>query len=124
MAGNFSSIFTAGPVSAEKGDTVEIEAKIMNTYSGSIWLTATMGRVNGTVLRFGAIHKIVAAGAIESWYDGFIMPDRDVLISVESWYKGIDGNWHSDDKTTRTITLLAGQEVPSSEFRNLAVAVR
>lgn len=124
MAGNYSQISIVGPVSAEKGSTVEIEARITNTYYGAIWLTATKGRVNGTVMRFGAIHKIVAAGATESWYDSFIMPDADVLVAVESWYKGIDDKWHTDDRTTKGITLLAEQQVPSSEFGNLSVAVR
>ena len=122
MAGTYTYIFTAGPISAEKGVTVTIEARIMNTYHTAITLTAT-GRVNGTALMFGNISKVVAAGAIESWYDRFIMPDRDVLVSVESWYLASDNQWYSDDKTTRAITLIPGQPVPSSAFRNLSCVV-
>lgn len=123
MAGTYSHIFTAGPVSAEKGSIVEIEAKIRNLHSSAIWLQAK-GRVNGTSLLFGSVSKIVAAGAIESWYDRFVMPGQDVLVTVVSFYWGTDSKWHSDDEATRNITLLAEQPVPSSEFRNLSVAVR
>lgn len=105
MAGTYSDIWIVAPNSARAGDTVNVEARIRNLHDYAINLTATMGRVNGEVLRFGAIHKVVGAGETESWYDSFIMPDSGVLVSVESWYLGVDGVWHSDDRDEKSIAL-------------------
>ena len=105
MPGNFSDIWIVAPNSARAGETVYVEARIRNLCDFAISLTATMGRVNGEVLRFGAVHKIVGAGETESWYDSFTMPERGVVVSVESWYKGIDDVWYSDDRDERAIAL-------------------
>ena len=121
MAGDYSSIWIEGPYSASKGSVVELEVCIFNSYHGAINLTTT-GKVNGTVLSLGS-PKIVAAGRIESWYTSFVMPDKDMLVSVWSWYKGASGAWYVDDSITREIELIAGPVVPDSEFRNLAVVV-
>lgn len=111
MAGLYSDIAIVAPSSAQAGETVNVEARITNLYDFAIYLTATMGRVNGEVLRFGTIHKVVGAGETESWYDSFIMPDRDVVVSVESWYLGTDDVWHSDDRAEKAIALAAIPEV-------------
>ena len=105
MAGLYSDISIVAPNNAQAGDTVNVEARIRNLHDFAINLTATMGRVNGEVLRFGAIHKVVGAGETESWYDSFIMPNSGVVVSVESWYLGTDGIWHSDDRAEIAIAL-------------------
>ena len=33
------------------------------------------------------------------------MPDADVVLSVESWYKGVDDVWRSDDRAEQAIVL-------------------
>ncbi len=105
MAGLYSDIAIIAPSSAQAGEIVNVEARIRNLCDFAIYLTATMGRVDGEVLRFGAIQKVVGAGETESWYDSFIMPDSGVVVSVESWYLGIDDVWHSDDRDEKVIAL-------------------
>ncbi|MBA7714860.1 hypothetical protein ES703_123892 [subsurface metagenome] len=105
MAGTYSEISIIAPSSAQAGETVNVEARIRNLCDFAINLTATMGRVNGEVLRFGAIHKVVGAGETESWYDSFIMPDRGIVVSVESWYLATDEAWYSDDRAEIAIAL-------------------
>lgn len=105
MVGNFSDIWIVAVSSAKEGDIVEIEARIKNLCDYAISLTATIGRVNSEVLHFGAIHKIVGSGQTEYWYDSFVMPNEDVVVSVESWYKGTDNIWHSDDRDEKVISL-------------------
>jgi len=104
MAGLYTEISIVAPSSARAGEIVNVEARIRNLLDYAFNITATMGRVNGEVLRFGAIHKVVGAGETESWYDSFIMPDKDVVVSVESWFEWADG-WYSDDRTEKTIAL-------------------
>ena len=67
MAGTYSEVDIVAPSSAIAGETVNVEARIRNLHSFTIHLTATKGRVDDTVLRFGAIHKWVGAGETESW---------------------------------------------------------
>lgn len=103
QVGGYSDIWLVTPSSAEAGITVTVLAYIKNLCDYPINLTATMGRVNGEVLRFGTVHKVVDAGQTEFWYDSFIMPDHDVIVSVESWYEGTGGIWYSDDRDEKTI---------------------
>ncbi|GAI13246.1 unnamed protein product, partial [marine sediment metagenome] len=105
MAGTYTDISIVAPDDAQVGDTVNVEARIKNLWDGTINLTATMGRADDTVLRFGAIHKFVRAGETESWYDSFIMTCKGVVVSVESWYKAEDGNWYSDDRAEKVVAL-------------------
>ena len=104
MSGKYSDIWLVAPGSAIPGSTVVVEAKIKNLCAYAISLIATMGRVNGTELRFGAEHKIVGAGETASWSDSFIMPDKDVRVYVESWYKGTDNSWYSDDSAEKNVS--------------------
>ena len=76
-----------------------------------------MGRVNGTVLRFGAEHKIVHAGETASWYDSFVIPDKDVRVYAESWYKGTDNVWYSDDSSEKSIS----SGVAASQFGSIEI---
>ncbi|MFC1991491.1 hypothetical protein ACFLVC_02015 [Chloroflexota bacterium] len=105
------------PGSAVGGSTVNVEVRIKNLYGYAINATATMGRVDGTVLRFGAVHKVIGAGQIVSWYDSFVMPAKVVTVSVESWYEGTDNIWHSDDRAEKQISL--GQAI--SEFGSIEI---
>ena len=93
------------PDNAIGGSAVNVEVRIKNLCDFAITMTATMGRVDDTVLRFGAIHKVVGTGETASWYDSFVMPDKDVVVSVESWYLGVDDTWHSDDRDEKRISL-------------------
>ena len=104
--------------SAVAGSVVNVEVRIKNLCSYAINLTATKGRIDGTVLRFGSVHRVVNAGQTASWYDSFNMPDDDVVVSVESWYEGSDGIWRSDDYAEKEINLYS---VPSSEFGSIAI---
>ncbi len=103
MAGSYSDISLVAPSSAAPGSTVAVEAKIKNLCASAISLTATMGKVDGTVLRFGAEHKVVGAGETASWSDSFVMPDKDVKVYVESWYRGADNSWHPDDSDEKNV---------------------
>lgn len=105
MVGNYSDISIVAPDSAQEGEAVGVEARIKNLCDYAISLTATIGRVDGEVLRFGAIHKVVNAGETEYWHDSFVMPGKDVVVSVESWYEGIDGVWYPDDRDEKAISL-------------------
>lgn len=117
--GQYSDIVSiVAPSSAVPGSTVNVEVRIKNLCSYAVNLTATKGRMDGLVLRFGAIHRVVSAGQTTSWYDSFIMPDDDVLVSVESWYEGSDGIWRSDDYAEKEIDRYS---VPSSEFGSIAI---
>ena len=117
--GQYSDIVEINvPSSAVPGSTVNVEVRIKNLCSYAINLTATKGRIDGTVLRFGSVHRVVSAGQTASWYDSFTMPDDDVLVSVESWYEGSDGIWRSDDYAEKEIGLYS---VPSSEFGSIAI---
>ena len=117
--GQYSDIVEIiAPLSAVAGSTVNVEVRIKNLCSYAINLTATKGRMDGDILRFGSVHRVVSAGQTASWYDSFIMPGDDVLVSVESWYEGSDGIWRSDDYTEKEIGLYS---VPSSEFGSIAV---
>ena len=104
MAGLYTEISIVAPNSARVGEMVNVEARIKNLLDYAFSITATMGRVNGEVLRFGATLKVVGAGETESWYDSFIMPDRGVIVSVESWYEGAD-RWYSDDRAEKAIIV-------------------
>jgi len=117
MPGTYSDIWLVAPSNAIAGSTVVVEAKIKNLYAYAISLTATMGRVNGTVLRFGAEHKIVGAGETASWYDSFVMPDKNVRVYAESWYEGVDNIWHSDDSDEQGVSL--GET--ASEFGSISI---
>ena len=117
MAGKYSDIWLVAPSSATPGSTVVVEAKIKNLCAYAISLTATMGRVDGTVLRFGAEHKIVGAGKTASWSDSFVMPDEDVKVSVESWYEGTGNAWHSDDSDEKSIS----SGVAASQFGSIEI---
>ena len=117
MAGKYSDIWLVAPGSAAPGSTVAVEAKIKNLCASAVSLTATMGKVNGTVLRFGAQHKVVGAGETESWSDSFVMPDEDVKVYVESWYKGADNIWHPDDSDEKSIS----SGVAASQFGSIEI---
>jgi hypothetical protein len=104
--------------SAVAGSVVNVEVRIKNLCSYAINLTATKGRIDGTVLRFGSVHRVVNAGQTASWYDSFNMPDDDVVVSVESWYEGSDGIWRSDDYAEKQISLYS---VPASEFGSISI---
>ncbi|KKN16307.1 hypothetical protein LCGC14_0977330 [marine sediment metagenome] len=100
-----TQITLATPSSAKVGSRVTVEAFIKNLTSDTIEATATKGRVNSTVLRFGASHKWLSPGQTKSWPDSFIMPDRNITISVESWVPDENGIWGSDDRESRLITI-------------------
>ena len=117
MAGKYSDIWLVASSNAAPGNTVVVEAKIKNLCAYAISLMATMGRVDGTVLQFGAEHKIVGAGETASWSDSFVMPDEDVKVYVESWYEGTDNAWHSDDSDEKSIS----SSVAASQFGSIEI---
>lgn len=104
--------------SAVAGSTVNVEVRIKNLCSYAINLTATKGRANDEILRFGPSQKVVGAGQTASWHDSFIMPNKDVTVSVESWYEGVSGTWHSDDSAEKKVSL---SSVQASEFGSIAI---
>jgi len=92
------------PSSARAGETVNIEVRVKNIAPYAIYITVT-GRVNGLDLGFNNIYYSVPPGGIQSFYDAFIMPSRDVTVIAWSWYK-IDG-WpeEPDDEKTKDVNL-------------------
>lgn len=104
MAGIYTEISVVAPPSAQAGDTVNVEARIKNLYDFNINMNPS-GQVGPTPLWFGSTPKDAAPGETLSWYDSFIMPDEDVLVSVHSWYLGIDGEWHPDDHVEVVVTF-------------------
>jgi len=117
--GQYSDIVSiVAPSSAVAGSTVNVEVSIKNLCSYAVSLTATKGRVGDTILRFGTVQRVVNAGQTATWYDSFIMPGSNVTVSVESWYKGSDGIWHSDDYAETKINLYS---TPASEFGSIEI---
>ncbi|GAI53122.1 unnamed protein product, partial [marine sediment metagenome] len=92
MTGNYTEIIEIiVPATAAAGETVNVEVKVLNLYSGPNDITVT-GNVNGLTLHFGGVYHTVPAGSIQSFYDAFIMPDRSVRVYAWSWYWG-DNAW-------------------------------
>ena len=117
--GKYSDITSImAPSSAAAGSTVNVEVRIKNLCSYAINLTATKGRANDEILRFGSVQKVVGAGQTASWSDSFIMPDDYVTVSMESWYEGVSGTWHNDDYAEKDVDL---SSVPASEFGSIAI---
>jgi len=103
----YTSISIVAPISAKEGERVPVEARIRNLTSYDIEATATIGRMDGTVLRFGAIHKWLSPGQTKSWYDSFIMPNKGVAVYVESWtpMPELGGVWRTDNRAGVSIDL-------------------
>ena len=80
--GQYSDIVEIiAPSSAVAGSMVNVEVRIKNLCSYAINLTATKGRVDGTVLRFGSVHRVVNAGQTASWFDSFIIPNSEGIYT-------------------------------------------
>lgn len=109
MTGAYTQIVEiVAPSEAAAGDTVNVEVKVKNLYTGPNDITVT-GNVNGLELHFGNVYHTVPAGGIQSFYDAFIMPGKSVTITAWSWYFG-DDEWQvpgeGDDKASKAIPLI------------------
>lgn len=105
MTGTYTEIVgIIAPSSAAAGATVNIEVRVRNLHTATIYISAT-GRVNGLDLFFGATSYAVSSGAVQSFHDAFIMPNRAVILEVWSWYWGTDQEWHLDDDAVKNISL-------------------
>ena len=94
--GQYTDITIVVPSSAEVGTKVEVEVKVYNKWTGQLHLTVT-GNADGIDLFFSNISMWVSPGQTISWYDSFIMPNKDVRLSVWSWFEAGDGQWYADD---------------------------
>lgn len=98
MAGTYTDISLVAPSSAKAGDIVAVEAQITNIHD-YILVVYAGGAVDGTTLDFG-FPLILEAGETGSSYASFTMPNRDVVVSVESWVGEI-----IDDTAEKAIAL-------------------
>jgi hypothetical protein len=107
LAGAFTDIVSiSAPSSAQAGETVNIIARVKNTYSAPIGIQVN-GTFNSSNISFPDDTANVNAGATHSFYGSFTMPSHDVDLSVWSWYYGVDGYWHFDDSAYDSVDLEA-----------------
>lgn len=120
MAGTYTDLQIVAPRSAEAGRTVVVEAQIQNIHD-YILVAYARGEVDGTTLNFGAA-LIIEPGEMAVAYASFVMPDRDVLVSVGSWVGQL-----LDDSAEGIITLEEVAPTPppppptEPEFRGFSV---
>lgn len=101
----YSVITLVTPDKAKAGVTVPVKAYIKNTSTIRREFTATMGRADSTVMRFGAVHKWIAPNDTVGWSDSFLMPNKQVVVSVESWTPGKLNIWSRDNSTEYLMKL-------------------
>lgn len=96
---------------ASAGDTVEIYVYIKNQHSTTIGVKPR-AIINGTIeVVFTVPYADIPAGFTYYFTGHFTMPSIDANIRAESYYYGVDGQWHFEDYQTRTINLAAVAEV-------------
>lgn len=103
----YSVITLVTPSSVRAGATASVRAYIKNTSTARREFTATMGRADSIVLRFGAVHKWIMPNESVMWSDSFAMPNKQVVVSVESWTPGNLNIWSRDNSTEHLIRLEA-----------------
>lgn len=95
------------PASAVLGDTVDVEVKVKNLCTFDITISIT-GKSDETILSFGPSYSKVASGQVRSYMASFVMPNKDVEVSVGSFFWGVDDEWHSDDTAQTTVSITEG----------------
>lgn len=100
--GEYSEVTIVAPDSAEVGDQVQVQVRVYNKWTGLLHLTVT-GHVDGVDLFFGNVSRWVSPGQTNAWYDSFIMPGKDVRLTVTSWFEAGDGKWYVDDREYKDI---------------------
>lgn len=94
----------AAPDSAQAGQTVNVEVKIKNNWTGYVHIYCVA--VRDTVDRFiDWIDAWVAPGATQSYYGSFVMPNQSCTINAYSYYEGADGYLYSDDSKSKDVAL-------------------
>lgn len=96
------------PSEAQAGQLVTIQVYIKNQYSVSIYI-APRAIVNGTIpVAFSVEYCAAEPGATYYFTGTFTMPDDNAVIRAESYYWGVDDQWHFEDFQTRTVLLTGG----------------
>jgi len=116
--GVYSEITLQVPSVAKVGDLVTVKAFIQNKTSAARNFTATRGRYESNVIRFGAVHKYIQPNSVETWQDSFIAPavppgKTYITVSVESWAPNASNVWSVDDRTSTTIPLSVPAPTPT-----------
>jgi len=98
------------PLSAAPGSTVQITAKVRNTYSTPIGIRITgyitgVGGFSTTIYQQYSSGENIDAFITKSFLESFIMPTVAVEIHTFTWWYGADNQWHYDDYLMKTIPL-------------------
>lgn len=90
---------------ASAGETVEIHVYIKNQYSSAIGVMPK-AVINGTVEAVFTVPYSDIPASYTYYFTGhFTMPNANAEIRAESYYYGVDGQWHFEDHQVRTINL-------------------
>ena len=118
MAGYYTDIVDiVAPSSAAAGETVLVTVSVENIwdYQFAMYIEALY---DSELFYESSGDDWIYPGETLSFPCSFVMPDKDVTITVRSYYQDEDGYWHKDDEATKDVSLAA---VPEPSFRGFGV---
>ena len=91
------------PDMASPGDTVPVSVNVQNIYTATIWIAVT-AVVDGVDINFTPANELVDPGWIQLFSGSFTMPNKNVTLTIWSWY--FDGmDFIHDDTEIKTVSL-------------------
>lgn len=109
----------------EVGRTVDINVEITNVSPNPLYVMATAQVKTQELfprtweLLFNNEIKPLSPGSTGVFYQGFPMPDKDVLVTYAGWYENASGVFIKDDEWSQYIVSIP---LPVATFSNLSAS--
>jgi len=97
------------PASANAGDQVNVEVRVINISTETIAISCATGLYNGSPLNFSPDYLWANPGSIQSFTASFTMPTQGIRLHVGSFY-WTGAEWIQDDYGYVDIALAAPPE--------------
>lgn len=120
-----TSVIIVADDEAEVGGLVEVNVNVVNISGSDLYAICSV-RIDSEYLSVTPSEPwLIIAGQGNVFTTFFNMPNRNILITAESFYELLPGEWALDNTATKTVLLIAAPPPPPTEpeFRNLEVAI-